>query len=79
MQGCCGEPAGPAAAARGPSQLRGDCLQAEPAQQQVVPPQGEVRAQEGDSSEEKLLATKSNKLPATNIIEYMQASSDMNC
>ena len=40
---------------------------------------GQVRAQEGDSSEEKLLATKSNKLPATNIIENMQASSDMNC
>ena len=46
-QGGGGEPAGPAAAALGAPQLGGDRVPPEPAQQQVVPPQGEVRAQEG--------------------------------
>ena len=46
-QGGGGEPAGQAAAARGAPQLGGDRVPPEPAQQQVVPPQGEVRAQEG--------------------------------
>ena len=46
-QGGGGEPAGPAAAALGAPQLGGDCVPPKPAQQQVVPPQGEVGAQEG--------------------------------